>query len=341
MNTSTNRTTWAARILTALAVFAFLPGGIMKLSHHPTVVEGFSRSNIPEGAIFFIGIVELACLAFFLVPRTTVLGTLLLTGYLGGATLANIINRSDFIHALVVGVLVWAAAWIRVPEFRALVPLRKSAHHPASVFNPAVVAPYRAVSRVAAIVLCLSAVVSAAGLTDEEKQAGLAQLNRTRNAVIDATKGLSEAQWKFKPAPGRWSVAEVVEHIALTEDLLLKNTSEKVMQAPAGQPDRDYKTIDKLVVSVIADRTNKVQAPEPLLPVSRWTPQQALDQFLKARVRTIEFLKKTSGLRDHVVDSPLKQPLDAYQWLLYSSAHSERHTRQILEVKADPNFPKN
>jgi hypothetical protein len=54
----------------------------------------------------------------------------------------------------------------------------------------------------------------------------------------------------------------------------------------------------------------------------------------------MEFLKSTRGLRVHVVDSPLGQPLDAYQWLLFISAHSERHTKQILEVKADPNFPK-
>jgi hypothetical protein len=65
-----------------------------------------------------------------------------------------------------------------------------------------------------------------------------------------------------------------------------------------------------------------------------------VDHFLKSRERTVQFLQSTPGLRDHVVDSPLGQPLDAYQWLLFISAHSERHTKQILEVKADPNFPK-
>ena len=127
MITVANRTSrWAARILTTLVVLAFVPSGIMKIVHHPTAVQGFSRMGIPEGAILTLGIVELSCLALYLIQRTTVLGTLLLTGYLGGATLANIINRSDFIHALVVGLLVWAGAWFRVAEFRTLVPFRRT-----------------------------------------------------------------------------------------------------------------------------------------------------------------------------------------------------------------------
>ena len=189
-------------------------------------------------------------------------------------------------------------------------------------------------------VLALSTIAVAATLTEAQKNEGLAHLDRTRAALVDATKGLSEAQWRFKPGPDRWSVAEVLEHIVITEDFLLENTAQKVMLAPAGKADRDYKGTDKMVLSAIADRTRKAQAPEPVLPTGRWSPQEALAQFLKVRERTMEFLKSTSGSRDHVVDSPLGQPLDAYQWLLYISAHSERHTKQILEVKADPNFPR-
>ena len=65
-----------------------------------------------------------------LIPRTTVRGALLLTGYLGGATLANIVNRSDFIHALAVGLLVWAAAWLRIAELRTLIPIRRTKKAP-------------------------------------------------------------------------------------------------------------------------------------------------------------------------------------------------------------------
>ena len=197
-----------------------------------------------------------------------------------------------------------------------------------------------ALACVAVAVLAFSAAAGAASLTEAEKQEGLAQLERTRAGAIEATKGLSEAQWKFKPAPDRWSVAEVMEHIALSEDMLFENTSKKVMSAPAGKADRDPKAGDKIVLSVIPDRTNKVKAPDPLVPTGRWTPQESLDHFLNSRARTAEYLKSTPDLRDHVVDSPIGEPLDAYQWLLFTSAHSERHTKQMLEVKADPNFPK-
>ena len=101
-------------------------GGIMKVTHNPIVVEGFKHTGIPGSAISFLGALELFCLALYLIPRTTVLGTLLLTGYLGGAVLANLINGSDFIHAVVVGLFVWAGAWLRVPAFRTLIPIRET-----------------------------------------------------------------------------------------------------------------------------------------------------------------------------------------------------------------------
>lgn len=122
---TSKRTTWAAWILTAVAALPFA-GGIMKVMQHPTVVEGFGRIGIPQGAILPIGIVELACMVIYLIPQTAVLGTFLLTGYLGGAVMANIIAKTDFIHALAIGLLVWVAAWVRVPELRALIPVRRA-----------------------------------------------------------------------------------------------------------------------------------------------------------------------------------------------------------------------
>jgi hypothetical protein len=96
-----------------------------------------------------------------------------------------------------------------------------------------------------------------------------------------------------------------------------------------------------MILAAIPDRSRRAQAPQPVVPTGRWTPAETLDHFLKSRASTIEFLQSTPDLRQHVTDSPLKQPLDAYEWLLFMGAHSERHTKQILEVKADPAFPKN
>ena len=178
-------------------------------------------------------------------------------------------------------------------------------------------------------------------VTPAEKDKALQYLESTKKNIQAATKGLSAAQWNFKQGPDRWSVAQVVEHIAAAEDMLRGLTVEKVMAAPAA-PDRDLKQIDEMVVSMVTDRSHKQDAPEPLRPVTRFgSPEDALKHFVESRAQTEEFLKKTPDLRAHAVDSPLGAKLDAYEWVLFIAAHSERHTKQINEVKADPNFPKN
>lgn len=194
------------------------------------------------------------------------------------------------------------------------------------------------------VLLLLSTAAFAQQLTKADRDKAVSYLQHTRDGVVAATKGLSEAQMKFKPAPDRWSVAETLEHIAVAEDFLFLSIADKAMKAPPGPADRDTAKIDGMVLAMIPDRSHKAQAPPPLIPTGRWTPAETLDHFQKSRAKTIEFLETSQGLRQHVTaiaDSPLGQPMDAYEWLLFIAAHSERHTKQILEVKADPNFPKN
>jgi len=195
------------------------------------------------------------------------------------------------------------------------------------------------------IALLLVAVAGAAAasvqeVTQAEKDRALQYLETTKKNVLEATKGLSETQWNFKPAPDRWSVAQVMEHIAASEDFIRGMVKEKVMLAPAGEPGRDVKKADEAVLAMIPDRTNKVQAPEPLVPTNRFgSPEGSMKHFVESRAVTEDYLKTTAGLRGHVADSPLGK-LDGYEFVLLIAAHSERHTKQINEVKADPNFPK-
>ena len=124
-----NRSTgakWTVGILTALLLLAFVPSAVMKLIQAEPAVEGFAKLDISPGALVPIGVVEMICLALFLVPRTVVLGALLLTGYLGGAAMANIVGGTDFIHALVIGLMVWAVAWLRAPGLRQIFPVAQS-----------------------------------------------------------------------------------------------------------------------------------------------------------------------------------------------------------------------
>jgi hypothetical protein len=188
--------------------------------------------------------------------------------------------------------------------------------------------------------LLVAATAVAQSVAPADRERGVQYLEQTRDGVLSAVQGLTDAQLRFKPAPDRWSVAEVLEHIALAEDFLLQNVTDKVMKAPAPPAARDTAKVDQMVLAMIPDRSHKAQAPPALVPKGRWTPAEALAHFQQSRARTINFLQSTPDLRAHATESPLGQPLDGYEWLLFIGAHSQRHTRQILEVKADPNFPK-
>jgi len=195
------------------------------------------------------------------------------------------------------------------------------------------------------IALCLLVFVNpllrAQTLSAEELKRATDYLKQTRAGVLASTKGLSDAQWNFKPAPDRWSVAEVTEHIAAAEDFLMGMIQEQVMKGPARTEPTDLKAIDDFVLKAIPDRSQKLQAPEPLKPTNRFgSPKDSLKHFKESRAKTLKFLKETKDLRQHAIDSPLGKKLDAYEWVLFISAHSERHTKQINEVKADPGFPK-
>jgi len=190
------------------------------------------------------------------------------------------------------------------------------------------------------LLVCFSTAIAAASqdLSQPEQEKAQHYLEETRAGVLDAVKGLSEAQLKFKPAPDRWSIAEVVEHLALTEELV-ENILGKIEQAPAGAHERDLKKIDAIILASVPDRTRKFQAPPSISPTGRWTPAEAIEHFQAARKQIADVLSSTPDLRKHVVDHPALGPLDGYQWVLTTAAHSARHTKQILEVKTDPHFP--
>jgi uncharacterized damage-inducible protein DinB len=188
--------------------------------------------------------------------------------------------------------------------------------------------------------LSCGVVAQAQELSQADKDRALQYLESTERKVIDSTKGLTPEQWNFKPAPDRWSVAECVEHIAAAEDYLRGMVVEKVMTSPAA-PDRDVKAADDNTVTMVTDRSHKAKAPEALVPTNRFgSPEAALKHFEESRAKTVEFLKNTPDLRAHATDGPGGVKLDAYQWILFIAAHSERHDKQIEEVKADLKFPK-
>ena len=117
---------WAGRIMSGLPALFLLFGGVMDLVKPPSVVEGTLKMGYPENIIFGLGIVVLACTILYLIPRTAVLGAILLTGYLGGAV-ATHVRINDLLHVpvpVVFGALLWGGLWLRDSRLRALIPLR-------------------------------------------------------------------------------------------------------------------------------------------------------------------------------------------------------------------------
>ncbi len=180
-------------------------------------------------------------------------------------------------------------------------------------------------------------------LTPAERDAALKSLQATHDAFLKSISGLSEKQWKFKPAPDRWSIAEVSEHIAVSESMILGYVQKQIVTSAATPEKRaEVKVTDEKILTLVPDRSHKAQAPEFLQPTGRWaTREELVKSFEDSRKSTMDYVRTTNDdLRDHFGPHPMLGPMDAYQWILLISAHSERHTKQIEEVKADPNYPK-
>jgi hypothetical protein len=115
---------WAGRILSALPVLLMVLGGTFGLLKPAAVAPQFAHYNYPDGALLRITIVEIACAIIYAIPRTSVLGAILLTGYLGGATATHVRVGEPFVLPVIVGIVVWAGLFLRDDRIRALIPLR-------------------------------------------------------------------------------------------------------------------------------------------------------------------------------------------------------------------------
>ncbi len=179
-----------------------------------------------------------------------------------------------------------------------------------------------------------------AGLTEAERKFAIDHLNKTRINIFESVKGLSEAQLNFKPAPDKWSVLECVQHITLSSKGLFEYVQQtlKIPNDSAFKPD----FTDEQIISNVQDRSHKAQAPEPFKPIN--SPYKSLAETLQAfdedRNILVNYIQTTNDdLRAHIAALPFGKA-DAYQLVLLTSAHTDRHTQQLNEVKADPNFPK-
>jgi len=179
-------------------------------------------------------------------------------------------------------------------------------------------------------------------LTNQERKVAITSLKETKSDILKAIKGLSEAQLNFKSAPERWSIKECVIHITLAEKNLWDMLGTAMKEPAAPEKRSEVKVSDEDLVKMVEDRTTKVKTTDPLQPAKApWqTLTETLTAFKTARTDHIKYAKSTTeDMRDHFVQLPFGW-IDAYQFILFMSAHSNRHLQQINEIKADPAFPK-
>ena len=131
---------WAGYIMSALPVLMLLFSAAMKFAKPPPVVEGFKHLGLPESLVLGLGVLELGCTLLYVIPRTSVLGAILLTGYLGGAILAHLRVGDPFFGPVIFGVLVWGGLFLRDPRLRALIPFRSQPGSAVTQQRPAEVA---------------------------------------------------------------------------------------------------------------------------------------------------------------------------------------------------------
>lgn len=108
--------------MSILPALLLLFSATMKLVHPPQLDEGFTHLGIPIGHALGLGVLELTCTVIYLIPRTSILGAILLTGYLGGAIQTHLRVGDMFIPQIIFGVLIWGGLYLREPRLRALIP---------------------------------------------------------------------------------------------------------------------------------------------------------------------------------------------------------------------------
>ena len=119
-----SKVVWTGRVISALVSLLFLMSAVMKLRGGPELAQGFAHLGLPEALALPLAIIELACLVAYVVPATSVLGAVLLAGYMGGAVCTHLRVGDPVAMPVIVGLLAWLGLYLREERLRALLPLR-------------------------------------------------------------------------------------------------------------------------------------------------------------------------------------------------------------------------
>ncbi len=179
---------------------------------------------------------------------------------------------------------------------------------------------------------------SIAEISVKERELAITYLSETKAEFIKTVKQLSDAQLNFKVNDKTWSVAECIEHLAISEGVIFE-WSQNALQKSATKGEIAFP--DSMLIQILTDRSQKSKTIGPLEPNGKYkSVRHALSDFTKQREDHIQYVKSTADpLRSSYFDFPFGKG-DAYQVILLLAAHTERHTKQIEEIISHKDFPK-
>ncbi len=179
----------------------------------------------------------------------------------------------------------------------------------------------------------------AAPMATEDREHLLVHFEMTTQMLAEQVRGLSPAQLEYKASPDRWSIREVVSHLAVAEPDYWRDIQKSLKAAPDMKDKKSAATdadilwygIDRVVHTKTGGGHEKVDTYKDL--------GEALGKFQALRATMIEYIKTTNDdMRAHSYGD--REVIDCWQWMLEISTHAERHIQQIREIKNDPKFPK-
>lgn len=161
------------------------------------------------------------------------------------------------------------------------------------------------------------------------------RLDRTRAALRAAVNAVPVRVRRTRPAPDRWSAAEVVEHLSIVERLFRERIAKAIETAGAlARESADRKPLPPPVEARMADRVNRRHAPEAAVPTGEVSCEAGLEHVEAGHARLRALVSQTDGLAlsDVTSDHPFFGSLNVYQWIELIAAHEARHTEQIREI---------
>ena len=176
--------------------------------------------------------------------------------------------------------------------------------------------------------------------SEKDREFALKYLNETKEDYVKQISGLSDAQLNFRAGEGRWTIAEIAEHITVTEGALFAMITGQVMKAPAPKCEDVFRVGDTAIVLAITNRSQKFQAPEQIRPNGRFkTREDILTSFEKARNTTIDFMKANKfDLRNVFMQNPFGM-MDGFQWFVFLTGHSDRHLARAQRGQSRRKIP--